>query len=138
MARKSIEKTGNMKSARQLGEIVGLSAREVNVRLKEKGYLTGEPGNYQLTQKGEEYAETRYKDNGYGGYAARGWEFLMWDECMIYEISDKRFPGINWYCDGCNSFLNIQKGFDDHKKTWKCTECGFKNEISLENIIRKD
>ncbi|MBP3804022.1 MAG: Sec23/Sec24 zinc finger-containing protein [Oribacterium sp.] len=58
----------------------------------------------------------------------------MWDECVIYEISDARFPGIDWYCDGCHAFLNIQKGFDDHKKSWKCTECGFKNVISSENI----
>ena len=60
----------------------------------------------------------------------------MWDEAIIYEISDARFPGINWYCDKCNAFLNIQKGFDDHKKIWKCKECGFKNEISEKNISR--
>lgn len=132
--RKKLEKTGKMKSAKQLGQILRLNAREVNVLLKNKGFLDGEPGNYRLTKKGEEYAETRYKDNGYGGYAARAWEFLMWDECVIYEISDARFPGIDWYCDGCHAFLNIQKGFDDHKKSWKCTECGFKNVISSENI----
>lgn len=45
-----------------------------------------------------------------------------------------RFLGIDWFCDGCGAFLNIQPGFDDHKYTWKCTECGFKSSISRDNI----
>ena len=133
---KKIKLTGNMKSAKQLGAILGMSAQEVNKLLKKKEFLDGKPGDYTITSKGKKYSETRYKDNGYGGYAARSWEFVMWDEAIIYEISDARFPGINWYCDKCNAFLNIQKGFDDHKKIWKCKECGFKNEISEKNISR--
>lgn len=31
----------------------------------------------------------------------------------------ERFPGIAWYCDRCNAYLNDQIGFDD-------TECGTK------------
>jgi hypothetical protein len=30
--------------------------------------------------------------------------------------------------------LNSQIGFDDHKYTWKCTECGHKNSVSRDNI----
>ena len=45
-----------------------------------------------------------------------------------------RFPGIDWYCDRCHAHLNDQPGFDDHKYTWACTECGYKNSISATNI----
>ena len=46
----------------------------------------------------------------------------------------ERFPDIDWFCDRCDTCLNNQLGFDDHKYTWKCTECGFKNSISKDNI----
>jgi hypothetical protein len=46
-----------------------------------------------------------------------------------------RFPGIEWYCDSCDEYLNNQAGFDDHKYIWQCTECGYKNSISSANII---
>ena len=42
----------------------------------------------------------------------------------------ERFPGIDWYCDRCNAYLNDQPGFDDHHYVWKCTECGHKIIIS--------
>ena len=45
-----------------------------------------------------------------------------------------RFPGIDWYCDNCGAHLNNQKYFNDHKYTWKCKECGYKNSISWDNI----
>ena len=41
----------------------------------------------------------------------------------------ERFAGIDWWCDRCGAYLNSQSGFNDHKYTWKCTECGFKNSI---------
>jgi len=46
----------------------------------------------------------------------------------------ERFAGIDWWCDRCGVSLNGQSGFDDHKYIWKCTECGFKNSISSDNI----
>ena len=46
----------------------------------------------------------------------------------------ERFPGIDWYCDKCDAFLNSQPGFNDHKYTWICTNCGHKNSISRTNI----
>ena len=49
---------------------------------------------------------------------------------------EPRFPGIKWYCDHCNAYLNDQPGFDDHKYIWKCCECGYKTSISLANINR--
>lgn len=50
----------------------------------------------------------------------------------------ERFQGIDWYCDCCGSNLNSQNGFDDHKYTWKCTECGYKNSISRDNIVEDE
>lgn len=46
----------------------------------------------------------------------------------------ERFAGIDWWCDRCGAYLNGQSGFNDHKYTWKCTECGFKSSISRDNI----
>ena len=46
-----------------------------------------------------------------------------------------RFPDIDWYCDHCDVYLNDQYEFDDHKYIWKCTECGYKNSISRDNIL---
>lgn len=49
-----------------------------------------------------------------------------------------RIPGIDWYCDNCGAYLNNQKYFNDHKYTWKCKECGYKNSISWDNINPDD
>ncbi len=48
---------------------------------------------------------------------------------------EPRFPGIDWYCDRCNAYLNSQSNFDDHHYIWKCTACGYKNSISQANIL---
>ena len=50
----------------------------------------------------------------------------------------ERFPGIDWYCDRCNAYLNDQPGFDDHYYVWKCTECGHKNSISADDIYESE
>lgn len=47
---------------------------------------------------------------------------------------EDRLPDVDWRCDRCGAFLNVQDGFDDHKYVWKCTECGHKNSISAANI----
>lgn len=49
-----------------------------------------------------------------------------------------RFFDIDWFCDRCNAHLNDQIGFDDHRYTWKCTECGHKNSISRDNIYASE
>lgn len=51
---------------------------------------------------------------------------------------EPRFPGIDWYCDHCGALLNSQKNFDDHKYLWKCTNCGYKNSLSWDNISSGD
>ena len=45
-----------------------------------------------------------------------------------------RFPEYYWHCASCKEILNYQYGFDDNKFTWKCTECGYKNSISKDNL----
>lgn len=72
-----------MKSARQIGKIVNLTAREINKILHEKGLLGGAPGKWTLTKLGEQYGEMRKKSNNEGGWALREWEFPMWDEKVI-------------------------------------------------------
>ena len=47
---------------------------------------------------------------------------------------DRRFPGIEWYCDNCRAHLNEQEGFDDSVHNWKCTACGYLNRIKFEEI----
>lgn len=47
---------------------------------------------------------------------------------------EPRFPGIDWYCDNCNAYLNTQPDFDDHHYVWKCKICGYKSSISRANI----
>ncbi len=43
---------------------------------------------------------------------------------------DRKYPGIEFYCDQCGAHLNEQDGFDDHMTPWECTACGYENEIS--------
>ena len=51
---------------------------------------------------------------------------------------DKRFPGIEWFCDRCGDRLDHQSGFDDHLRVWKCTKCGYKNPIEISEIYDSD
>ncbi|SFX77255.1 hypothetical protein [Ruminococcus sp. XPD3002] len=74
-------------SAKRLGKLFGLNSQEMNVYLKEEGYLKGEPGNYSLTKKGEKYATKKEKDNGYGGHAARHWSWTEWAEEIVEKIN---------------------------------------------------
>lgn len=49
----------------------------------------------------------------------------------------ERFPGIDWYCDRCNVYLNDQLDLMTIK-VWKCTECGHKNSISADDIYESE
>ena len=69
-------------SAKRLGEKCGLTAEEMNCLLKDEGFLSGEPGNYYPTEKGKIFVSEKGDDNGYGGYAFRGWNWLEWDESL--------------------------------------------------------
>lgn len=75
-----------MKSAKQIGEVLGLGPQTVNRALKDMGLLDGKPGNYSLTDLGKAIGELREKTNGYGGYAKRDWSFHMWDDSVIDQL----------------------------------------------------
>ena len=42
--------------------------------------------------------------------------------------------GCDWYCDKCGTFMNSQSGFSVTNGTWVCTECGFVNDVTEDNI----
>ncbi len=75
-------------TARRLGRMVGLDSKVVNQKLADLGYLAGKPGAWSITEEGKKHGEERYKDNGYGGYAARSWSYFVWDEDIAYQIGD--------------------------------------------------
>ena len=72
------------KSARYLGRDVGLNAEEMNVWLKEEGYLEGEPGDYRVTEKGRPYAMQRHWETGSPNHA--GYVSTSWKEEILNEI----------------------------------------------------
>ena len=57
-----------------------------------------------------------------------------------YSISNKevRDGVVFWYCDKCEAFLNIQKGFSTNKEIWVCTDCGHENEVYDMNMDDTD
>ncbi len=73
-------------SARRLGQEYGLTAEEMNVLLKEEGFLDGESSDYYPTEKGRKFVYEKGDDNGYGGYAFRGWNWREWDENIMDEL----------------------------------------------------
>ena len=53
-----------------------------------------------------------------------------------YSILDSELEQtVFWFCDGCGTFLNVQPGFSDYDEKWTCTECGFENDITQDNVI---
>ncbi|MSS14544.1 hypothetical protein [Porcincola intestinalis] len=74
-------------SARRLGEMVDVSSQVMNGILKERGYLSGEMGNYNVTEKGRKIVIEKGWDNGYGGYARRGYNYLEWPDNILEELN---------------------------------------------------
>jgi len=54
-----------------------------------------------------------------------------------YNITNQKIKSgeVFWFCDDCDSFLNIQHGFNTKDGTWICEECGYENDLSEANII---
>lgn len=40
-----------------------------------------------------------------------------------------------WHCDECDAILNDQDGFTCENGIWICTECGFENSVTEDDII---
>lgn len=71
-------------SARILGQEYGLTGEEMNRLLFKQGILTGEPGSYDLTSKGLQYAVSKDFHRGTGGYSHynRYWTTRTYDESI--------------------------------------------------------
>jgi predicted RNA-binding Zn-ribbon protein involved in translation (DUF1610 family) len=41
---------------------------------------------------------------------------------------------ITWYCDNCRTIMNGQPGFSTESGEWTCTECGFVNDVTENNV----
>ncbi|WOT36311.1 hypothetical protein [Streptomyces coeruleorubidus] len=79
------------KSATVLGREIGKTGREMNVLLHRYGYLTGEPGAYFLTDKGEKYGtqEDHYRGNVRSLHYYRQWTTTTWsDETLAALLND--------------------------------------------------
>ena len=75
-------------SARILGESYGLNAQEMNLALVKNGILDGEPGAYQLTEKGKRFAHEKDYHRGPGGYSCfnRDWTTVSYDKAIKNEL----------------------------------------------------
>lgn len=40
----------------------------------------------------------------------------------------------DWICDNCGRLMNNQEGFNASNGEWTCTDCGYKNDVSSNNI----
>lgn len=76
-------------SSRRLGEQIGLTAQQMKVLLKDEGYYKGHMGNYSLTEKGKAISEENGWDNGYGGYAFKGYNYDTFPESILKELNTK-------------------------------------------------
>ncbi|WP_156337151.1 hypothetical protein [Paenibacillus dakarensis] len=52
---------------------------------------------------------------------------------MTYDDKD-----CDWFCDNCSVYMNNQPGFTTSSDEWTCTECGYVNDVSEDNIIDED
>lgn len=57
------------------------------------------------------------------------------EECE-YELSENEFTNdyIFWFCDGCDSYLNVQEGFDLNASSWTCCNCGHETPLTFDSI----
>lgn len=70
-------------SATDIGNQIGLGAQDTNVLLASQGFLAGKPGEYLLTELGEQFGQHVSEDNGYGGYAQRDWSKIYFDRRIL-------------------------------------------------------
>ena len=51
------------------------------------------------------------------------------------ETDSVRSLGIDWYCDECDAYLNSQSGFNPYDDSWTCTECGYENSLTKDDLL---
>ncbi|MDD7764691.1 MAG: hypothetical protein PT934_02855 [Peptoniphilaceae bacterium] len=61
----------------------------------------------------------------------------LFNKLFCNESSNDTFDdlGCDWYCDGCEAFMNDQPGFTTSSGIWICTECGTENDVTENNIL---
>ena len=53
-----------------------------------------------------------------------------------YEMSEEWLSkSVLWFCDKCEAYMNIQKGFNTNTGSWRCRNCGYDNDVTEDNII---
>ncbi len=53
-----------------------------------------------------------------------------------YEMTQQWLENtVLWFCDECETYLNIQSGFNTNTGEWKCKKCGYLNDVTDENVI---
>ena len=61
----------------------------------------------------------------------------LW-QCEVcgYELDADEFEDdyVFWFCDECEEYLNIQPGFDKTATRQICTNCGYENDITFDNV----
>lgn len=69
--------------------------------------------------------------------SCRGDNMCLWtssdrwicQDCGYSFTELQRLRGVFWFCDSCETYLNVQTGFKNRGERWKCTECGFENVV---------
>lgn len=53
-----------------------------------------------------------------------------------YNLSADEFEDdyVFWFCDECNTYLNNQEGFDRNASRHICTNCGYENDTTFDNV----
>lgn len=76
------------KSARLLGQECGLTAEEMNALLKHQGFLNGDPGSYEPTDKARHFLVEKNYHRGNGGYSQynRYWSTYTYDDSIMEEL----------------------------------------------------
>ena len=77
------------KSATVLGKPYYMNGRQFNFLLYQQGFLEGNPGAWELTPKGEQFAEIRDYHRGTGGYAHynRYWSEIIWKDEIVEHLN---------------------------------------------------
>ena len=70
--------------------------------------------------------------NMYLGSSGKKWKC---PDCGYMISRRHKYTDVFWFCDECESFLNVQEGFTEKESRWVCSECGFSNDVTKENII---
>lgn len=70
--------------------------------------------------------------NMYLGAEGRKW---LCPDCGYMLAEKDREKTVFWFCDECETYLNVQDGFSTKSGTWVCTECGCRCGVTREDII---